>query len=222
MGTENLGVSLAQIGVLNSTMLLTAILALAFRRVRPQITAYAIQSAALSAICFFTANLTKSGHIFVVAFLTFFIKCFMIPLFLGHIAKKTGAEKDHEKFFTVPTAVIISGLLILFSHYLMSPIAPRLDPIGRESLYVSVALIFIGLLLMINRTLALTQVIGILSIENGIFLAGIATTRGMPLFIELGIFFDVIVGVVLMGVLTNKISRTFDSLDTNKLNRLKY
>lgn len=222
MADEISGTVLIQIGVMSSAMLLTAIMALAFRRVRPQITAFAAQSAALAAICLFVAAATGSGHVYAVAGLTIAIKCVLIPIFLGHIVHKTRAEKDQEKFFTVPTAVILSGVLILFSHYLMSPIAPRLDPLGRCTLNVSVALIFIGLLLMINRTLALTQVIGILTIENGIFLAGIATTRGMPLFIELGIFFDVIVGVVLMGVLTNKISRTFDTLDTEKLNKLKY
>ncbi len=211
-----------QMNVLNAIMLLTAILSLAFRRVRSQISSYAVQSFALTLICALMAGATGGAHIYFVAFLTFFIKCVTVPYFLAHISHKISVTKDTEKFFAVPTAVLISGLLIIFSYYVMLPLTIKLEPLTRGSLNTSVSLILIGLFLMMNRTFALTQVLGILIIENGLFLAGIATTHGMPLFIELGIFFDMIVGVVLMGILTNRISDSFETLDTNKLNLLKH
>lgn len=211
-----------KLNVLNALMLFTAILSLAFRRVRSQIGAYTFQSLALTIICVLIADATKSTHVYFVAWLTFFVKCLLVPMFLRHVSGKVSVSKDSEKFFAVPTAVIISGVLIIFSHYVMLPLTTSLEPLARGSLNAAVSLVFIGIFLMINRTLALTQVMGILIIENGLFLAGIATTKGMPLFVEFGIFFDLIVGVVLMGVLTNRLGRSFETLDTNKLNLLKY
>ena len=212
----------ANIKFFDMLLLLTAIFSLVFRRIPPQITAYAVQSFALSCICFLLAYAKDSFHIYIAASLTLAIKGIIIPIFLKSVSNKTKICKDTEKFFTVPTALIIAGILIIFSHELMLPVASHLEILTKGTLNTSVSLILIGILLMINRTYALTQVLGILIIENGLFLAGISTTYGMPLMVELSAFFDIIVGVIVMGILTNKISESFDTLDTNKLNLLKH
>ena len=74
---------------------------------------------------------------------------------------------------------------------------------------------------MISRRKAMTQVIGLLMMENGLFMAAISVTYGMPLIVELGISFDVLVAVLIMGVFAFRINNTFDSLDTSFLRRLK-
>ncbi|HOT76970.1 MAG TPA: hypothetical protein PK467_14370 [Candidatus Wallbacteria bacterium] len=213
---------LQNVNILNTFLLLTAIMSVVFRRIRSQITAYFFQSLALALICVQIGKAFNNGHLYFAAGLTFGVKCLLIPLFLLYISRKTMVVKDGEKFFKIPTALMLSGVLIIFSFYILHPISVHAGPLTRTALNCSLSLILIGLLLMINRTFALTQIIGILIIENGLFLAGIATTYGMPLIVELGAFFDVIVGVVLMGVLSSKISRSFDTLDTEKLNLLKY
>ena len=212
----------ANVRFFDMMLLLTAILSLVFRRIRSQITSYSFQSFALSCICFLVAYAKNSYHIYIAGALTFAIKCVIIPIFLKNVSNKTKICKDTEKFLTVPTALIIAGILIIFSHELMLPVSSHLEPLTKGTLNTSVSLILIGILLMINRTYALTQVLGILIIENGLFLAGISTTYGMPLIVELSAFFDIIVGVVVMGILTNKINESFDTLDTNKLNLLKH
>lgn len=220
---EQLSQSVLQnINILNTFLLLTAIMSVVFRRIRSQITAYFLQSLALTLICVQIGRAFDNGHLYIAAALTFTVKCVLIPSFLLYISRKTMVVKDSEKFFKIPTALILSGILVIFSFYILQPINEHAGPLTKSALNTSLSLILIGLLLMINRTFALTQIIGILIIENGLFLAGIATTYGMPLIVELGAFFDVIVGVVLMGVLSDKISRSFDSLDTDKLNLLKY
>jgi len=213
---------LQNVNMLNTFLLLTAIMAVVFRRIRSQITAYFFQSVALTLICVETGRASNNEHLYFAAALTFGIKCVLIPVFLFYISRKTRVVKDHEKFFKIPTALMLSGILVIFSFYILQPISIKAVALTKASLNTSLSLILIGLLLMINRTFALTQIMGILIIENGLFLAGIATTYGMPLIVELGAFFDVIVGVVLMGVLSSKISRSFDTLDTDKLNLLKY
>lgn len=213
---------LQNVNILNTFILLTAIMAVVFHRIRSQINAYLFQSAALALICFEIGRAMGSAHLYIAAALTFAIKCLLIPVFLFYISRKTMVVKDGYKFFKIPTALIISGIMVIFSFYMLQPLSAKAGPLTKASLNTSLSLILIGLLLMINRTLALTQIMGILIIENGLFLAGIATTCGMPLIVELGAFFDIIVGVVLMGAMTNKISRSFETLDTDKLSLLKY
>ena len=75
--------------------------------------------------------------------------------------------------------------------------------------------------MMINRRKALTQVLALLSLENGLFLAAISLTYGMPLIVELGIFFDVLVAVMILAILVYRIRETFDSMDVSRLSRLK-
>jgi len=83
------------------------------------------------------------------------------------------------------------------------------------------SLVLIGFFLMINRRQALTQVLALLTMENGLFLAAIALTHGMPLVVELGIFFDVLVGVIVLGILVYRLRETFDSIDVSQMQDLK-
>jgi hydrogenase-4 component E len=86
---------------------------------------------------------------------------------------------------------------------------------------VAMALFLIGFFLMMNRRKAISQVVALLTAENGLFLAAIALTYGMPLIVEIGIFFDVLVGLMILGILSYRIAETFESMDTSKLRRLR-
>jgi hydrogenase-4 component E len=93
--------------------------------------------------------------------------------------------------------------------------------VPEDTLAASVALILTGAFLMVSRNKALMQMLGLLVLENGIFLAALTTTFGMPLVIEIGIFFDILIGLLLMGIFTFRIRDTFDHLDVSKLRRLR-
>jgi hydrogenase-4 component E len=97
-----------------------------------------------------------------------------------------------------------------------------LERLGNNTLPVALTLVLTGFFLMINRRKALTQVLALLTVENGVMLAAVAlTTYGMPLVVELGIFFDVLVAVMVLGILVYRIRENFASMDTGKLNQLK-
>jgi hydrogenase-4 component E len=93
--------------------------------------------------------------------------------------------------------------------------------VNQDMLAAAVALVLTGAFLMVSRRKALMQVIGLLVLENGIFLAALTTTFGMPLVIEIGIFFDLLMGVLMMGLFVFRIRDTFDHLDVSKLRRLR-
>jgi hydrogenase-4 component E len=93
--------------------------------------------------------------------------------------------------------------------------------LGHNTLAVAIALFLIGFFMMVNRRKALTQVLALLSLENGIFLAAISLTYGMPMIVEIGIFFDVLVAGMVLAILVYRIRETFDSTDVSRLSRLK-
>jgi hydrogenase-4 component E len=81
--------------------------------------------------------------------------------------------------------------------------------------------VFIGMFMMISRRKAITQMVGLLMMENGLFLGIISTTYGMPLIVEIGIFFDVFMAVLIMGIFAYRINRSFETLDTTFMRRLR-
>ena len=106
--------------------------------------------------------------------------------------------------------------------YLVARPFTTLHKLGNNTLAIAIALLLTGFFLMINRRKAITQVLALLTIENGVMLAAVAlTTYGMPLVVELGIFFDVMVAVMVLGILVYRIRESFASMDTSKLSQLK-
>ncbi|MHB8156414.1 MAG: hypothetical protein ACYDEQ_03355, partial [Desulfocucumaceae bacterium] len=118
-------------------------------------------------------------------------------------------------------SLIIGVLLVGLTYSYVVPIMMKGIQPGGQLLSVALSTILLGCFFMISRRSAFNQVMGIIVIENGLFLCGVAVTGGMPLIIELGIFFDLFVGVLVMGMFTYQIRDTFDTLDTKVLNKLK-
>ncbi len=122
----------------------------------------------------------------------------------------------------MPASLLICGALTVLGHVVARPFT-SLERIGSNTLAVAIALLLTGFFLMINRRKAITQVLALLTTENGVMLAAIAlTTYGMPLVVELGIFFDVVIAVMVLGLLVFRIRETFASMDTSKLSELKW
>jgi len=106
--------------------------------------------------------------------------------------------------------------------YVVARPFPSLERLGTHTLAIAITLVLTGFFLMINGRKAITQVLALLTVENGVMLAAVAlTTYGMPLVVELGIFFDVLVAVMVLGILVYRIRETFASMDVSKLNQLK-
>ena len=129
-----------------------------------------------------------------------------------------------EPLINTPVSVVISGALTLVAYLVgesfYHPEAGQAS-LGRNTLAVAISVFLIGFFMMLNRRKALTQVLALLTLENGVFLAAICLTYGMPLIVELGVFFDVLVAVLVLGILVYRIRETFESMDVSKLRRLR-
>src|SRR5207248_11054876 len=161
-------------------------------------------------------------HVLVVAALTIIGKVIFLPWRLERLVRQVTIEQEIEPFVNMPASMLICGGLTVLAYVVARPIS-SLQRLGSNIFAVAVALLLTGFFLMVNRRKAITQVLALLTMENGVMLAAIAlATYGMPLVVEIGIFFDVVVAVMVLGILVFRIRDTFDSMDVSKLRELKW
>lgn len=185
--------------------------------------AYRYQSIVLSGVTAIIGYVTGIWEIYIAAGLTLVIKSIIIPRVLTYVTRKLEIEFKLETnpYVSIRTSVLISALLVALSYFLIQQIPFKSDQIVNAYLPVSMAQFFIGLFVLVNRRTVLSQVVGLLIIENGLFLFAMALTHGVSLLIEIGIFVDILVGILISSILLFRISRTFDSLDVGKLENLR-
>lgn len=208
---------------LAAVFLLLAILAMASGRVVSLVRLFSLQSIVLGLTAVAVASLTGSGHIYLVAALTIALKGVLIPWGLRYVIDKIGVHKEIEPYVQLPASLLVCGVLTVLSFYIVQPFVTGQEVLGtitKNLLPISLAVVFIGFFMMISRKKAVTQIIGLLIMENGLFMAAYAVAYGMPLIVELGVFFDILVAALLLGVLAFRINRTFDTVDTTILRRL--
>jgi len=211
---------------LSSAGLLIATFAVVVRRgFMDWLSAYRYQTMVLAAATAVIAYSTGIWEIYVAAALTLVIKAVIIPKVLLRVTRKIKDEFKTETnpYVSLRLSVLISALLVTLSYALTQQMlsTSSLDSVTMTYLPVSVSLFFIGLFVMVSRRMALSQVVGLLIIENGLFLFTTALTHGVSLIIEIGIFADILVGVVISAILLFRISQTFDTLDIGSLEKLR-
>ena len=154
------------------------------------------------------------------------VKAILVPVLLERLVDRIEIRQEIEPFINAPLSVVICGGLTLIG-YIVAESFYRPEQtsgsagLGHNTLAVAISLFLIGFFTMINRRKALTQVLALLSLENGVYLAAISLTYGIPLMVELGIFFDVLVAVMVLGILIYRIRETFESMDVSRLRRLR-
>lgn len=147
-------------------------------------------------------------------------KAGIIPILLRRVLKESKTEWVGEIYLKRAMSVIVAAGLTLLAYELTQPMM-ALHPSYRNGLAIAIALIFCGLLLMMTRKISIVQVLGILLIDNGIFLAGFFLTQGMPLLVEFGAAFDILVGIIIIGILSKQMLETYDSLNVDHMRSLK-
>jgi hydrogenase-4 component E len=210
------------ITLLASLMLVLQLLLVVQRMLITNIRLFALQSLLLVAIATVVAVAYGAWHVLVIAVLTFAGKVVFLPWLLTRLVRRIKIEQEITPFVNMPASMLICGALTVLSTVVARPFT-SLSRLGSNTLAVALALLLTGFFLMINRRKALTQVLALLTTENGVMLAAIAlTTYGIPLVVEIGIFLDVIVVVMVLGILVFRIRESFDSMDVSKLNELKW
>ncbi|AHF07860.1 hypothetical protein [Desulfitobacterium metallireducens] len=156
-----------------------------------------------------------------VALLTLAVKGGIIPWLLRRTANQSHTQWVGEVFLKRTSSLVVAASLTVLAYVITQPLLNLVEPALRNGLAIAFSLLFYGLLLMVIRKVALVQVLGILMMDNGIFLAGFLLTKGMPLLVEIGVIFDILIGVLIFGVLAQRMIQKFDSLNVEHLNSLK-
>ena len=183
---------------------------------------FAAQSFFLAMIAATIAWFNHAPHIFVAAALTLVVKVILVPILFERLVERMEIHEEIEPIVNVPLSVVIAGGLTLVGYVVAASFyRPEAPGLGHNALAVAISLFLIGFFTMINRRKALMQVLALLSLENGMFLAAISLTYGMPLIVELGVFFDVLVAAMVLGILVYRIRETFESMDVSRLRRLR-
>ncbi|HLX94523.1 MAG TPA: NADH-quinone oxidoreductase subunit K [Verrucomicrobiae bacterium] len=202
-------------------MLVLQLLLVVQKMLLTNIRLYALQSLMLTVIAAVIAWYYNATHVYIVAVLTLVGKVIFLPWLLNRLVRRIKIVEEIEPLINAPTSMLICGGLTLLGYIVARPFT-TLDKLGNNTLAIAIALLLTGFFLMINRRKAISQVLALLTIENGVMLAAVAlTSYGMPLVVELGIFFDVMVAVMVLGILVYRIRESFASMDTSKLTQLK-
>ena len=201
-------------------MLATFLLVIA-KRITALIKTFRIQSVLLFLYTFYMGLVQRHAELLVISALVFALKAVVVPLALMRIARRIKAEEDLGLLIN-PQLSLMAGMVFAYLSYLFAHKAMLLPYSPASAAFTaSLTAICIGSFLMVSRMKALGQIVGLLVMENGIFLAACAITGGMPFFVEIALFFDIFVFVVIIEVFVYKVNRLFTHIDTSKMSSLK-
>lgn len=204
--------------ILTVILLFTAFLITRVSNLRLAIQILVVQSLAVAVACVWSGMESEMMHTYIAALLTVIIKAGMIPYALFRVVARLRNETEDNPILSPNQTSLVAALLLAVAYGLVEQALPGL---GRDALSGALAGFLIGLLIMITRRQAVLQIVGLIMMENGIYLLGLSMTGGLPLIIELGVFFDVMVAVIVLGILTFRLKLSFMTTDTTVLQKLK-
>jgi hydrogenase-4 component E len=209
------------INFLASILLLLSFAMLSQRRILSLIHLYTLQGLTLVSANVILGYVTADVHLYISAALTLVLKVGLIPWILYRLVRRLNVKTDVESLLNIPATLLIGIVLVIVAFNVASPISQLASSVARGTLGIALACVLLSFMMMITRAKAIPQVIGFLSMENGLFFAAAAATNGMPMIVELGIGLDVLVGILILGVFMFQIREQFDSLDIHHLEKLK-
>jgi hydrogenase-4 component E len=213
----------SQLTVLGSSLtLLCAFVLLGRRGVPAHVNAFAWQSLVLAGVTNVVAYYGDRRDLYWVAALLVAVKGIAIPWLLRRMERRFHAERELEPYLNTATSLVIAGLLVLLGYAISRPLVALSRLPTRAGMPLAMALILVSLFVLVSRKKAITQVIGFLMLENGLALLAVLGTYGVPLIVELGVFLDALLGFLVMQIFVYQIHETFESIDVERLSRLRY
>lgn len=205
-----------------SAMLLLTLVVLWRRSVSAYVGAFQWQSLVLAGIGLLAAYFGEVPHLLVVAVMILAVKGLAIPRLLRRMEARLPAQHEIRPVLNTEAALLIAGVLAIVAYEVSRPIAAAVRLPTRGAIPLAVALILVSVFVVMNRRKATSQIVGFLMLENGVALLALLGAYGVPLIVELGVFLDVLLGVLVMQVVVYRIHETFDSIDVEQLARLRH
>jgi hydrogenase-4 component E len=202
-------------------MLVSAYLMVGQKALFTAIRLFGVQSLLLGIVAATIAVSQARHELFVTAVLTVLLKAMLIPWFLMRVIDRIGIYREIEPFLNVPASLLVCLGLTVVGYRVSTGFPEGAQGVSHHLIGVALSMLLIGLFMMVTRKKAITQILALLTVENAVFLVAVGVTSGMPLVVELGISFDVILAVLILGVLVHRIVERFESMDVSRLSKLK-
>ena len=181
---------------------------------------YALHAFVLALSVAWQAFVQNAPHLYVTAAIALIFKAIIIPVALHRIIVKLGIHREIETALSVGLTMIGGIGLVALSMVVMLRVTPGADALAREDLAFALSVVLLGLLIMITRRNAVSQVVGFMSLENGLVLAATGA-KGMPLVVEISVAFSVLIAFIVIGIFLFRIRERFDSVDIQALDRFR-
>jgi len=179
---------------------------------------FALHALILAVSVAWQAFIQHAPHLFITAMIALFFKAILIPVALHRIIQRLGVHREIETVVGIGPTMLFGMGLVALSIAVMLPITAEANPLARQDLAFALAVLLLGLLLMVTRRNAVSQVVGFMSLENGLVLAATGA-RGMPLVVEISVAFSILIAFVVIGIFLFRIRERFDTVDVQALDR---
>ena len=181
---------------------------------------YALHALVLSLSVAWQAHVQEAPHLYVTAAIALVFKAIVIPIALHRIVQRLGIHREVEIVFGIGPTMLAGMGLVALSMVVMLRVTPDVDPLAREDLAFSLSVLLLGLLVMVTRRNAVSQIVGFMSLENGLVLAATGA-RGMPLVVEISVAFSILIAFIVIGVFLFRIRERFDTVDIGALDEFR-
>jgi hydrogenase-4 component E len=189
-------------------------------RLSALINVFAVHASVLAASVAWQAYIQDATHLYVTAMIALLFKAVIIPVSLKRIIYKLRIHRTVEIIGGVRLTMLLGMMLTALALVVMLPATTASSPLDREDLAFALAIILLGLLMMVTRRNAVSQIIGFMSLENGLVLAA-AGANGMPLVVEISIAFSILIAFIVIGIFLFRIRERFDTVDLYELDRVR-
>ena len=177
---------------------------------------FALHALVVSISVAWQANIQHAPHLYITAAIALAVKAFVIPMAMHRIIVRLGIHREIDPVVGIGQTMLAGIGLVALSIMVMLPITAQAGTLAREDLAFALSVVLLGLLMMISRRNAVSQVIGFMSIENGLILAATGA-KGMPLVVEISVAFSILVALIVIGVFLFRIRERFDTVDIHAL-----
>jgi len=204
--------------LLAASLVLISFVQLYQRRLYALLNTFALHAFVLACSVAWQAFLQEAPHLYITAGIALVFKAVVIPVALHRIIQQLGIHREIETVGGVGLTMLAGIALVALSVVLMLQVTTEADRLAREDLAFALAVILLGLLLMVSRRNAVSQVVGFMSLENGLVLAATGA-KGMPLVVEFSVAFSILIAFVVIGIFLFRIRERFDSVDVLVVDR---
>jgi hydrogenase-4 component E len=201
-------------------LVLVSVMMLYQDRLLALINIYALHAVVLALSVAWQAYIQEAPHLYVTAAIALVFKAIVIPVALHRIIRRLGIHREVETAVGIGLTMLAGIGLVALSMAVMLQFTPGANPLAREDLAFALSVLLLGLLMMVTRRNAVSQVVGFMSLENGLVLAATGA-RGMPLVVEISVTFSIIIAFIVIGIFLFRIRERFDTVDVQALDQFR-